>query len=160
MKDSEAFLFDSAYFYLKFRPRTKKEITTYLTKKCQKKKIESSLVDRVINRLEVQKFVDDKEFIKWFVEQRNSGKPKSTFVLEGELLRLGIEKDLIVSYFESHTQNEEELAYKALQPKWHRLNLFSNKDRFRKAVAFLARRGFSFDTIKKTIEKMGKKEYL
>ncbi|MBI4009170.1 RecX family transcriptional regulator [Candidatus Roizmanbacteria bacterium] len=145
-------LLNYAYFYLKFRPRTKKEVRDYLNKKTEKRHWSRDLVEEAIKDLEQQNVINDKEFVRWFVEQRNISKPKSQFVLKGELLRFGIAKELIDEYFSQHTQPEEELAFHALQSKWRRFQSLSKKERFEKAAAFLSRRGFSFDLIRKTIK--------
>lgn len=149
-------LFNHAYFYLKFRPRTKKEVRDYLYKKIVKRHWSRDSVDKVIQQLEEQNFINDKEFVRWFIEQRNNSKPKSQFVLTQELLRYGVPKELIVFYFEENSQPEEKLALKALQSKWNRFQRLEKKERFEKSASFLSRRGFSFDLIRKTIESIEK----
>src|SRR3990167_7384562 len=91
-------LLNSAYFYLKFRPRSKKEVHDYLLKKIKKRRWSTDDVEKVIEQLEEQNFINDKEFVRWFVDQRNRSKPKGKFVLKAELLRFGIAKDLIDQY--------------------------------------------------------------
>jgi len=147
-------LLNKAYFYLKFRPRTKKEMQDYLYKKIQKRHFSRDDADKAITELEEQGLIDDKAFIEWFIDQRNTSKPKSQFVLKGELLRFGIEKDLIDNYFNEHEEPEDDLAFKALQSRWQRFKNLNRNERFEKAASFLTRRGFSFDVIKKTIDKM------
>lgn len=147
-------LLNYAYFYLKFRPRSKKEIRDYLNKKTEKRHWSRDLVEKAIKDLEEQNLINDKEFVRWFVEQRNRAKPKSQFVLKGELLRFGIAKELIDEYFSNHEQPEDELALQALQSRWRRFQTLPKKERFEKSAAFLARRGFNFDIVKKTIKKL------
>lgn len=147
-------LFNYAYFYLKFRPRTKKEVQKYLYKKIEKRHFSRDDVDKVISDLEEQGLIDDKKFTSWFIEQRARSKPKGQFVLKSELLRLGIAKELIDQYLEEYPPQEESLALRALQSKWPRFTSLSRKERFEKAAAFLMRRGFPFDVIRKTIEKL------
>ena len=149
-------LLNYAYFYLKFRPRSKKEVQDYLLKKIKKRHWSTDDVEKVIKQLEELNFINDKEFVKWFVEQRNRGKPKGGFVLKGELLRFGIDKELIDLYLLENPLEEEDLAFRALKSKWQRFKNLSQKERFEKSAAFLSRRGFSFDIIRKTIEKMHK----
>lgn len=150
-------LLNYAYFYLKFRRRTKKEVRDYLNKKTVKRHWSRDLVGQAINQLEEQDLINDKEFVKWFVEQRNASKPKSRFVLKGELLHFGIEKDLIDDYFSKHEESEDELALKALQSRWRRFSTLSKKERFEKSASFLIRRGFSFDIVRRVINKIEEK---
>ena len=74
--------------------------------------------------------------------------------MKAELLRLGIAKDLIDQHLEENPLAEEDLAFAALKSKWQRFKNLTPKERFEKSAAFLARRGFPFDIIRKTIEKM------
>ena len=149
-------LLDLAYFYLKFRPRTKKEVENYLHKKSQKHHLSSEVINKAIKELESQDLINDKKFIEWLVEQRNRSKQKSRFALTGELLRFGIDKDLIDEYFDNHLLNEEELANRALLSSWQRWQYLPKDKRFQKAVQFLMRRGFNFEVIKKTISRLDK----
>ncbi|MDO8496972.1 MAG: regulatory protein RecX [bacterium] len=140
-----------SYFYLKFRPRSKKEIVDYLHKKADRFSLTETIIDQAVISLEEQGLVDDTKFVEWFVEQRSRAKPKSEFALRQELFRFGIEKELLDEYFSEHEMPEEELALKALRPRWRRYENMDRKIRFQKVSQFLARRGFSFDIIKKTI---------
>ena len=147
-------LLNYAYFYLKFRPRSKKEVQDYLLKKIKKRHWSTDDVENAIKQLEERSLINDKEFVKWFVEQRIRGKPKGKFVLKAELLRFGVPKELIDVYLEEHPLEEEDLAFRALKSKWQRFKNLPKQDRFGKSAAFLARRGFPFDIIRKTFEKI------
>jgi len=151
-------LLNYAYFYLKFRPRTKREMELYLLKKIQKRFWSQGHVKQAIAKLEEQNFLNDKAFIEWYVEQRNRAKPKSEFVLHAELLKYGAQKEDIDRFFEEYAVDEDVLAVRALERKWMNMRSLSREERFKKSYSFLARRGFSYDTIKKTIEKAEEKE--
>lgn len=147
-------LLNYAYFFLKFRPRTKKELQEYLYKKIQKRHWSQHDADKAVHRLEEQHLINDEDFTKWFVEQRTILKPKSTYVLKKELLQHGVTKEIVEEYFSDHSLNEEELALQTLSPRWHRYRSVNRKERFEKAASFLLRRGFDFDLVKKTIAKL------
>jgi regulatory protein len=143
-----------AYFYLKFRPRTEKEVANYLQKKSERFHFEQKIIDQVIQELKEQNLINDQDFIKWFVEQRGSAKPKSRFALTTEMMRLGVDKDLINNYFDNHPLEEDDLAFKALSRRWHQWNDLPHLKRRQKATAFLSRRGFSFEIIRRAIDKV------
>lgn len=151
-------LLNYAYFFLKFRPRSKKEVETYLCKKIQKRHWSRDDVKKVIIHLEELDLVNDKNFIKWFIEQRILLKPKGKYVLRQELLKYGINKELIDEYFSSYSMDEEKLAEKILRERWYRYKNLDKRKRFEKAASFLMRRGFSFDITKKLIEKISNQE--
>lgn len=156
MQTNEDFqkLLNYAFFFLKFRPRSKKEIEDYLNRKIQKRHWSRDDVKKVIEHLENLDLINDKNFVKWFVEQRILLKPKGKYVLRQELLRYGIEKEIIDEYFASFSMDEEKLAEKILQERWHRYKNLDKQKLFEKAASFLMRRGFSFDIVKKTINKL------
>jgi len=147
-------LLNYAYFFLKFRPRSKKEIENYLYKKIQKRHWSRDDVKKVIKHLESLDLINDKKFVKWFVGERILLKPKSTFALKQELLKHGVEKELIDEYFFSNSVNEEELAEKILRNRWNRYKNLNRQKRFEKTASFLMRRGFNFDIVRKTINKL------
>jgi len=147
-------LLNFAYFYLKFRPRTKKEVKDHLLKKIKTRHWSTSEVDLALKKLEDQSFINDEAFVTWFVEQRNKSKPKSEFAIRRELRRFGIEQEKIDKYFEKNLLDEESLAHKALVPRWKRLKSFDKRKRFEKASRFLLSRGFSYDILRKTIERL------
>lgn len=144
-------LLNYAFFFLKFRPRSKKEIETYLYKKIQKRHWSRDDVEKVIQHLEELDLINDKNFIKWFIEQRIVLKPKSKYILTQELLKRGIDKEMIEEYFSANEIDEEKLVEKILRERWHRYKNLDKRKRFEKAVGFLMRRGFSFEIAKKII---------
>ncbi|MDO9028744.1 MAG: RecX family transcriptional regulator, partial [Candidatus Roizmanbacteria bacterium] len=91
-------LFNLAFFYLKFRPRTVKETRDYLYKKIKTKHWSRDDVEKVIERLIEQKFLDDQEFINYLVESRMRTKIKGVFAIKQELLKYGVDKKLIDEY--------------------------------------------------------------
>ena len=150
---------NSAYYYLKFRPRTKKEVERNLKKKANKYQWSDEIIEKALKYLEEQNLINDADFIKLFVESRNKIKQKSQFALKSELMKKGVSKDLIDLHFAEHEQNEEELAYTALRTRWTRFERLDKQKRFKKVASFLGSRGFSFDVIKKTIAKYEEKGY-
>ncbi|PIY70534.1 hypothetical protein COY89_00710 [Candidatus Roizmanbacteria bacterium CG_4_10_14_0_8_um_filter_36_36] len=150
-------LLNKAYFYLKFRPRTAWEMRRYLYKKIEKTHWSRSDADKIINHLLGLGLLDDKKFIEIFIEERKNLKPKGKFVLKQELIKHGIDKQLIDDYFERTPFNEEDLAEKALYHHWSRLKDLPVEKRLQKASQFLFRRGFPFALAKKTLEKLNNK---
>lgn len=151
-------LLNKAYFFLKFRPRSEKEVRDYLYKKIAKRHWSRDDAEEIIDDLKEQGLINDGEFVAWFVRQRTALKPKAKRLLSRELLQKGVKKELIEEYFGHHAVDEEDLARKILEIRWPRFKNLDARSRFKKAVSFLARRGFSFDTAKKTIEDLSKKE--
>jgi len=147
-----------AYRYLAFRPRTVKEVETYLQKKAQKYLFTQEEIGAVIKLLKDQGFLNDTEFIKSFIASRNSLKPKGKKVLEMELRKLGVSQTDCAIFFSKNVDDEGELAKKALQKKYKSLSMVTDeKKRYKKAISFLLRRGFSFDIARQTYLQLTKK---
>lgn len=141
-----------AYFFLKFRPRTEKEVTDYLNKKAEKFHWSSEVVEKAIQSLKEKKYINDADFVEVFVHSRSNLKPKSRYALSGELGKFGVAKETIDLFFEENPVDEDSLASDALKRRWAQYQRFSKQERFQKAAAFLSRRGFSYEIIKKTIQ--------
>ncbi len=151
-------LFNLSYFYLKFRPRTVKEVRDYLYKKIKTKHWSRDDVEKVIKHLLKQKFLDDKGFINYLVASRTRTKVKGVFAIKQELLKYGVDKKLIDDYFDKTEINEEALAEKTLSSRWPRLKTLPKQKRFEKAIGLLQRRGFNFEVSRKTVEKLSNEE--
>lgn len=147
-------LLNKAYFYLKFRLRSEKELRTFLEKKAKKLLFQNADIEEAMRILKEEKYIDDRQFISWFVEQRSDGKIKGIRLLRSELRRFGLDRDLINDYFDNANLDEESLALRLLQKKWHKYKELEKRKRFEKAAAFLMRKGFSFDETKEVIEKL------
>ena len=138
-----------AYRYLSFRPRTVVEIEKYLQKKAVRYLFTPGEIQASIEILKDQGYLNDLEFIKSFVSSRSSLKPKSKWVLEMELKKLGVSQEDVNIFFSENSTDEGKLAQTALKKKMRMLSLIPDKrKRLVKAISFLQRRGFSFDVAK------------
>lgn len=151
-------LINKAYFFLKFRPRTEKEIRDYLYKKIIKTHWSRDDVEKVIKKLKKQGLINDERFIEMYIKNRLLLKPKGKNLLKKELISKGINNDLIEKYFSLNQINEEKIAFEILKKKWSRFKSLNFKKRLEKSLRFLVSRGFSYETAKKTFELLSKKE--
>ena len=145
---------NKGYYYLKFRPRSEKELVDYLHKKAKQFSWPQEIIAAAIAVLKERGYINDENFVSWFVEARSKGKPKSMFALKQELQCFGIAKDILSVYFDENPLEEETLAREALIKRWKRYLVLDTKERFEKAANFLARRGFGFEIIKKVITEL------
>jgi len=150
-------LLNKAYFFLKFRPRSVKEVRDYLYKKIKSKHWSQDDAEKVIKELKEEDLIDDEKFIDLFVRDRTALKPKGKKLLIRELKQKGISDELIKKYFSENEIDEEKLAFQILSKRWPRFHNLDPKKRFEKAVRFLMSRGFNFDIIRETFEKLNNK---
>lgn len=162
-KEQGTKLLDLATNFLSYRPRSEKEVKDYLTKKiAQKENIkfalaaQSPMIGQTIAKLKRYKYLDDREFAKWFVTSRTSSHPKGSMVIRLELKRKGIADDLITKTL-SGLLNETDLAKKAVEKKVKRWANLPPMDFKKKFYVYLASRGFDYETIKDTFAFFKKK---
>ena len=139
---------DSAYTLISLRPRSTAEIQQSL----KKKGYDPDVIEQVINRLVDLDFLNDETFAQYWVEQRDSFKPRSHMALRQELQQKGISRDIIDAAL---TASDETSAARAAAEKKARLLTRYEEDEFKKKLGqFLQRRGFSYGLIKDIIDEL------
>ena len=132
--------------FIEYRPRSIAETRQHL----QKKEYPDAVVDRVVERLTAVALLDDAAFAHYWVEQRETFKPRSKIALQQELRLKGIDRTLIEEAIAE--VDEIAAATKAAQAKaqrWHTLP----KAEFRKKLGgFLQRRGFGYSIVREITE--------
>lgn len=136
-----------AFRLLSFRARSEKEIRDNLIKK----EFPEIIINQTIQQLKDMKYLNDQEFAQWWIEQRQTHRPKSKFVIRAELLQKGVDRDLIEKLLDK-SQDDLESAKKLLAKKQRTFEKFSGDDYKKKASEFLQRRGFSWDIISKILK--------
>lgn len=156
MDEFEKYL-NKAYHFLSYRPRSEKEIRDKLSQK----KAPQEIIERVISSLLEHKFLDDEKFAGWFIENRLRFNPKGLRIIKMELKQKGIAAEIIDEAIDSLSKSEDEsnvpssdlesakiLVEKKL-PKYIGLE---KQIIYQKLGAYLARRGFDWGVIKKSID--------
>ena len=140
--------YHQALKYLKYRPRSRNELFTYL----KGKSFSDKSIFETIQRLESAGFIDDLEFARLWVENRRRFKPKGRYMLKIELKRKGIADDIIDSVLKS--DDEEKNALAAIHAKMLRWQHLETQDLKKKAFVFLRSRGFSYQTCSEVSDRM------
>lgn len=138
---------------LKFRGRSEKEIRDHL----QSKKAPLEIIEKIITYCKDLKFIDDEKFAVDWVRSRLTYRLKSKKIIKLELIKKGIEPEIIEKVLGDSGKNENantdlDLAKKLVQ---HRLSRYINLPRqeiYQKLGGFLSRRGFDWETIKQAID--------
>ena len=141
-------LLDRTFRLLSYRPRSEKEICDYL----KRRKASSKTIEVIIKKLKRLNQINDEEFASWWVEQRMTFRPRGKFGLSMELKQKGIGEEIIEKVV-SEKVDELSLAMKLAQKKLKTYQNLPKREFYQKMSAFLARRGFSWETIKKTVAK-------
>lgn len=146
-------VYDKVIRFANLRPRSEKEINDWL----RKYKVHKSIHKELFNRLKRLNMLNDKKFAQWWVEQRLSFRPRGKRALAAELWQKGIDRDLIKEVLDETKVDEEKIALNLLKKrnyKWKSLNKLEAR---KKMSEFLARKGFNWEIIKRTIDAFGQK---
>lgn len=140
--------YTKALWFLTTRPRSEKEIRDNLFKK----KVSSEVIDKVIAKLIEQKYINDKEFAKWWIEQRMKFRPRGMRAIKIELKQKGISEEIIAEQLLIDTSEIElENAKKIVETKIHKYKGLTQFEIVQKLGPTLMRRGFDYDTAKEAI---------
>lgn len=141
-------LLDRTFRLLSYRPRSEKEIRDYL----KRRKSSPKSIEIIIEKLKRLNQINDEKFASWWVRQRITFRPRGKFGLSMELKQKGIGKEIIEKVVNEKV-DELPLAMKLAQKKLKTYQNLPKREFYQKMFAFLARRGFSWETIKKTVAK-------
>ena len=147
-------LLDKATRFLSSRPRSEKEIKDYLFKKRPK---DEELREKVLIELRALNLINDKDFVKWWLDQRSTFRPRGERLLIMELLNKGITKELLEEMVKGKIK-EIPLAKKIFLKKERVLVGLPFFKKRQKIGDFLLRRGFSYETVKKILDEKLKKK--
>lgn len=140
--------YEAAVRYLGSRSRSVAEIRRHL----RGKRFDDAAIDAAVDKLRAQRYVDDAEFARYWIEQRDQFRPKGDRALVTELLRKGVARETIEIAIGERSPNEEvERARRAIARPFNRWLTLEPAERKRKIHAYLVARGFDYDVIEEVI---------
>jgi regulatory protein len=136
---------DRAVRQLARRPYSTAEIERLL----RRHKHSDEAIARVIDYLGEMNYVDDAAFAEFWVEQRETFRPRSRLALRQELAQKGLPSDVIAEVVESidETEAARRLAVKQAR-RWQHLPETEFKQ---KIAAYLQRHGFSYSIVEPVV---------
>ncbi len=147
-EDARERALQQALLFLSYRARSESEIRQNL----RKHEFPPEVIEQTLERLREEKFADDKQFARAWVENRNTFRPRSRRALAMELRQKGITEDATQSALAG--LDEEALAYQAGQKKARQLKVQEWNEFRKKLSEFLARRGFPYSVIAPTVSRL------
>jgi regulatory protein len=134
--------------YLSYRPRSRAELERYL----KGKRVSAEAVASVLERLTQAQFVNDEDFARFWVENREQFAPRSKRALRSELRQKGIaDADVQAAIGEV---DEERGAYEAAAKRAARMTTLDRETFQRRLSDFLQRRGFGYGVVKKVVSRL------
>jgi len=139
---------DRLLMFAMLRPRSEKEINDWMIRK----KVNKNIIKSLLERISDLDLLNDRKFAGWWVDQRITFKNKSLRDLEYELKNKGIAKDVIFEVLDETEVDELGSARKLIEKNNYKWSRFPGSISRQKKKIYLARKGFSWDTIKKATE--------
>lgn len=149
--DSDKFerAWQKALQFLNYRSRTVQE----LKEKMEELGFEDCIVSRVVNDCREKGYINDQNFADQWVETRSHNKPRSHRLLALELKRKKV-TEVEISKALLKAVSDQDLAMAASKKYWRRLTAYEVEEKKTKLQGHLLRRGFSYDVIRETVNKM------
>jgi regulatory protein len=141
---------NAAIRYLGYRPRSEAEIRQRL----HRHGYDNDCTEKTLARLKEQGLVDDTAFARFWIDNREAFSPRSRRLTKLELKRKGLDSDIIEQVVGETDDSDN--AYRAALSRVRRLPLADHQDFRRRLGEHLGRRGFSYDVINETIERVWK----
>ena len=153
-------LYGRALEYTMMRPHSAREVRDYLWRKTRTTKVKvrgtnevrekpgvsQVIADRVYERLVERGYVNDESFARYWVENRQATKGISARKLIAELRAKGVDQSIIDTAMQNSPREEKSEIRKILAKRRHKY------DDEQKLIAYLARQGFSYDTIRDALD--------
>jgi regulatory protein len=139
---------DKALSFLEVRPRSVQEVRRRLASKGYPEEI----IKQVLERLTDVQLVGDRDFAKFWVENREGFKPRSKRALQYELRQKGIASEEITRAVKK--VDEPDSAYRAAHTKAMRWKDLDAKTFREKLSGFLARRGFDYTVTRNAVNRL------
>ncbi|MEO5499533.1 MAG: RecX family transcriptional regulator [Candidatus Saccharimonadales bacterium] len=149
-------LYGRALEYTMMRPHSAKEVKDYLWRKTritrvrvkdtnelrERPGVSQALADRVFDRLMEKGHLNDQNFARYWVENRQQRKGISSRKLVAELRLKGVDPSVIDEAMQNSPRDEKSEIMKIIEKKRNKY------DDEQKLIAYLMRQGFSYDTIR------------
>ncbi len=129
------------------RPHSERQIRDYLRQRLFKLEIkDNQMIEQIIKRMKQNNYLDDTKFAQYWVTNRNLKKGISQKKLRQELIKAGVDNQIIDQILSQNLRNEDQELKKVIAKKAHR---YSDQQ---KLIRYLLGRGFSYEAIKKQLD--------
>jgi regulatory protein len=138
--------YQAALHFLAARPRSRAEVMRRLSEKGHA----PEAIDAALERLAARSYVDDAAFAAFWVENRSRFRPRGVAAIAHELRQKGVEGEAIRAALTEI--DEERAARAAIERQLDRWRALTKAEFEQKIIAHLARRGFSFEIVRKVVQ--------
>jgi regulatory protein len=149
-QDTFEVAFQKALQFISHRPRSVDETR----KRLSKKGFSDEVVESTLQNLLDKHYLDDLDFARQWIENRNEFRPRGDRLLAYELRLKGVADKEITQALDKFSGDENDLAYKAGIKKAKKCRQETRLNFQKKVGGFLSRRGFHYGIVKPTVERL------
>ena len=149
-QDTYEVAFQKALQFISHRPRSVDETRRRLSEKG----FSDEVVESTLQKLLDKHYLDDLDFARQWIENRNAFRPRSDRLLAYELRLKGVADKEITQALDQYGGDENELAFRAGIKKAKKCRQDTKLDFQKKVGGFLSRRGFHYGIVKPTVERL------
>lgn len=139
---------DAALHFLSYRPRSEIEVRNRLNKRG----FDGNVIDLTINLLKKNALINDREFARYWCDNRVAYNPKARFILKKELRLKGINEDVARDAVKD--VDETAAAYQAGKKKAKAFSGLDYEEFHKKLYNYLKWRGFNYEIINSVCERL------
>lgn len=139
---------NTATRYLSYRPRSERE----LRERLHQRGFDDETVEAVLAGLKEQGLVDDMAFAQFWADNRETFRPRSQWLIKSELRQKGVAREIIDEI--GGAVDDEDSAYQAALSKARSLSRSDMESFRRRLSSYLRYRGFGYEVINRTIERV------
>ncbi len=140
-EETQEMAYQKALNLLSYRPRSEAEIR----KNLQGHSVSDENIEYAVDRLKRSGLLNDNQFARAWVENRNEMRPRSRRALAYELQQRGVDRQVIDQ--ELGSIDDEQLEYQAASQRARKLKELEWQEFRQKMYRFLAQRGFDYEAI-------------
>jgi regulatory protein len=141
---------DTAVRFLAQRPRSEYEVRQRL----RRARLDDATIDAVIGQLRRHQLLDDAAFAEYWVQQRQTFRPRGARLVQAELARRGVDRSRSEAATTPLAESAEADAYRAATRQASRLRGLDERTFQTRLGQWLARRGFDWDTITTVVARL------
>ena len=145
--DESEYVYAKILNFLSYRPRTVKEVRDRLYKYDVRDKTKQ---DILVAKLQDKGYLDDLKFATWFIESRNTHRPRSSRMLKQELMAKGVPSDIITQAMAGSADESDTIA--RILDKKLGVRRTLERDEEQKIYTYLSRQGYAWDKIKEVVK--------
>jgi len=141
---------NTAVRFLAQRPRSEYEVRQRL----RRGGADEAVIDGVVGKLRTHGLLDDAAFAEYWVEQRQTFRPRGVRLLRAELAHKGIERALASDVAATVEGTADADAYRAARGRANQLRALDERTFKSRLGQWLGRRGYDWATIEPVVERL------